>query len=51
MQRILVSLPDGVLKLVKELASKLGETDSATIRTIVISFLIEKGYLMRREKP
>lgn len=49
MQKVLVSLPDEVLKLIKELGGKLGESNSAVIRTIVVSFLIEKGYLMKRE--
>jgi metal-responsive CopG/Arc/MetJ family transcriptional regulator len=51
MRKILVSLPEGVFNLVEELKGKFGESDSEVIRTIVISFLSEKGYLSKREKP
>jgi metal-responsive CopG/Arc/MetJ family transcriptional regulator len=50
MKKILVSLPEGIYKLVKELKGKIGESDSEVIRTMVISFLSEKGYLSKREK-
>jgi metal-responsive CopG/Arc/MetJ family transcriptional regulator len=51
MKKILVSLPEGIFNLVKELKGKLGESDSEVVRSMVISFLSEKGYLSKREKP
>jgi metal-responsive CopG/Arc/MetJ family transcriptional regulator len=50
MKKILVSLPEGIYKLVKELKGKIGESDSEVVRSMVISFLSEKGYLSKREK-
>jgi metal-responsive CopG/Arc/MetJ family transcriptional regulator len=50
MKKVLVSLPDGVLDLVKELKGKFGESDSEVVRTIVISFLSEKGYFSKGGK-
>ncbi|MDG6925642.1 MAG: hypothetical protein JRN09_03720 [Nitrososphaerota archaeon] len=47
MRRALVSLPDGVWEIIdKELKGKLGDGDSEVIRNIVISHLMEKGYLL-----
>lgn len=51
MKKILVSLPEGIFKIVQELKGKIGESDSEVIRSMVISFLSEKGYLSKREKP
>lgn len=51
MKKILVSLPEGIFNLVKDLKGKFGDSDSEIVRTIVISFLSEKGYLSKREKP
>jgi metal-responsive CopG/Arc/MetJ family transcriptional regulator len=49
MKKILVSLPDGVVDLLdKKLVGKLGEGYSDTLRTIVISWLSEKGYLTNK---
>jgi metal-responsive CopG/Arc/MetJ family transcriptional regulator len=45
MKKVLVSLPDGIFQIVRNLKGKLGESDSEVIRTMVISFLSEKGYL------
>ena len=45
MERALVSLPERVMKKVDDLRGTLGEGRSDTIRTIVISYLSEKGYL------
>ncbi len=46
MKRILVSIPEGAWKIIKEnLKGKLGETDSEVIRNIVLAYLSEKGYL------
>jgi len=50
MKKILVSLPEGIFQLVDSLKGKLGESDSEVVRTMVISFLSEKGYLAKREK-
>lgn len=50
MKKILVSLPEGIFKLVENLKGQIGESDSEVIRTMVISFLAEKGYLSKREK-
>jgi metal-responsive CopG/Arc/MetJ family transcriptional regulator len=50
MEKILVSLPEGIFNTVHELKGKLGESDSEVVRTMVISFLSEKGYLAKREK-
>ena len=50
MKKVLVSIPEGIYKLIQELKGKFGESDSEIIRTIVISFLSEKGYLSKREK-
>ena len=50
MKKVLVSLPEGIFNTVHGLKGKLGESDSEVIRTMVISFLSEKGYLTKREK-
>ena len=50
MKKILVSLPEGIHRLVRELKGKLGESDSEVIRTMVISFLSDKGYLAKKEE-
>jgi len=50
MKKVLVSLPEGIFDLIQELKGKFGESDSEIVRTIVISFLSEKGYLSRKEK-
>ena len=50
MKKVLVSIPEGTYKLIQELKGKFGESDSEIIRTIVISFLSEKGYLSKRQK-
>jgi len=50
LKKVLVSLPEGIFKLVHELKSKLGESDSEVVRTMVISFLSEKGYLTKEEE-
>lgn len=48
MKKVLVSLPEGIFKLVRELKGKMGESDSETIRNIVIAYLSEQGYLAKR---
>ena len=50
MKKVLVSLPEGIYNLIQELKGKFGESDSEVIRTIVISFMSEKGYLSKRGK-
>jgi len=49
MKKVLVSLPEGIYDIVKELKGKIGESDSEVIRTIVTSYLSEKGYFSKRE--
>lgn len=51
MKKILVSLPEGIFNLVRDLKGTLGESDSEVIRTMVISFLSEKGYLNKEKQP
>lgn len=50
MKKVLVSLPEGIFNLVRDLKGTLGESDSEVIRTMVISFLSEKGYLNKKEE-
>lgn len=48
MRRALVSLPDGVWNVIdKELKGQVGDGDSEVIRNVVISYLTEKGYLLK----
>jgi len=48
MRRALVSLPDGVWNVIdKELKGTIGDGDSEVIRNVVISYLTEKGYLLK----
>ena len=48
MKRILLSLPDEVKKIVDNLKGVFGESDSEVVRSIVIAFLSEKGYLSKK---
>jgi metal-responsive CopG/Arc/MetJ family transcriptional regulator len=51
MKKILVSLPDGVVNtLDKELLGKIGQTRSDTLRTIIMNWLSEQGYLAKGGK-
>ena len=51
MKKILVSLPDGVVKtLDTELIGKIGQTRSDTLRTIIMNWLSEQGYLAKGGK-
>jgi len=51
MKKILVALPQEIVDLIsKELIGKLGEGYSDTLRTIVMSWLSEKGYLTKGGK-
>lgn len=51
MKKVLVSLREGIFKLIQELKEKMGESDSETIRNIVIAYLSEQGYLAKRRSP
>jgi hypothetical protein len=51
MRKILVALPEEIVILIdKELLGKLGEGYSDTLRTIIMSWLSEKGYLAKGGK-
>lgn len=50
MKRILVSLPEGIKKIINELKGKLGNSESEVVRAIVIAYLSEKGYLAKRRQ-
>ena len=47
MKKILVSLPDGVVEILdNELIGKVGQTRSDTLRTIIMNWLSDQGYLV-----
>lgn len=51
MKKILVSLPDGVVEILdKEVIGKIGEGYSDTLRTIIMNWLGEQGYLSKGGK-
>jgi hypothetical protein len=51
MKKILVSLPDGVVEILdKEVVGKVGEGYSDTLRTIIMNWLSEQGYLSKGGK-
>jgi metal-responsive CopG/Arc/MetJ family transcriptional regulator len=52
-RRALVTLPEGVWQVIDEqLKGKIGNGDSEVIRNIVLSYLMERGYLLKpKEKP
>lgn len=51
MKKILVSLPDGIVKtLDTELIGKIGQTRSDTLRTIILNWMSEQGYLAKGGK-
>jgi metal-responsive CopG/Arc/MetJ family transcriptional regulator len=51
MKKILVSLPDGVVKTIDtELIGKVGQTRSDTLRTIIMNWLSDQGYLAKGGK-
>jgi hypothetical protein len=52
-RRALVTLPEGVWEVIDEqLKGKIGNGDSEVIRNIVLSYLIERGYLLKpQSKP
>ena len=48
MRKVLVALPEEIVNLLdRELLGKLGEGYSDTLRTIILSWLSEKGYLTK----
>jgi len=48
MRKILVSIPEGIFKIIKDLKGKVGESDSEVVRNIVIAYLSEQGYLAKK---
>jgi metal-responsive CopG/Arc/MetJ family transcriptional regulator len=49
MRKILVSLPDGVVDILdKEVVPKIGEGYSDTLRTIIMTWLSDQGYLKKK---
>ncbi len=51
MKKVLVALPEGILDIINnELKGKMGDSTSDTLRTIIISYLSEKGYTRKREE-
>jgi hypothetical protein len=51
MRKILVALPIDIVNLIdKELIGKLGEGYSDTLRTIIMNWLSEQGYLAKGGK-
>jgi len=48
MKKIIVSLPDGVIEILdKEVVGKIGEGYSDTLRTIIMNWSGEQGYLAK----
>jgi metal-responsive CopG/Arc/MetJ family transcriptional regulator len=46
LKRALVSLPDGIWEIIEnDLKGKMGEGNSDIIRSIIIAYLSEKGYM------
>jgi metal-responsive CopG/Arc/MetJ family transcriptional regulator len=51
MKKILVSLPDGAVEIIdKELIGRVGQTRSDTLRSIIMNWLNEQGYLAKGGK-
>jgi hypothetical protein len=51
LKKVLVALPENVANLLNtELVGKIGETCSDTLRTTIMSWLSEKGYLTKGGK-
>jgi len=49
MKKILVSLPEGIFNIIRNLKGKIGESDSETVRNIVIAYLSQQGYLAKEK--
>jgi len=51
MKKILVSLPDGVVEILDNgLIGKVGQTRSDTLRTVIMNWLSDQGYLAKGGK-
>jgi len=51
MKKIIASLPDGAIEILdKEVIGKVGEGYSDTLKTIIMNWLGEQGYLAKGEK-
>ena len=51
MRKVLVALPNEIVALIdRDLIGKLGEGYSDTLRTIIMNWLSEKGYLNKGGK-
>ena len=49
MRKVLVSLPKGILEIIEnDLRGQMGESNSEIVRTIVMTFLSQNGYLKKR---
>ncbi len=49
MKRILVSIPDRAWEILEDdLKGKMGESGSEIIRSIVLAYLSEKGYMEKK---
>ncbi|MGQ9718567.1 MAG: CopG family transcriptional regulator [Nitrososphaerales archaeon] len=48
MKRVLVNLPERIMGIIqKELKGKMGDNNSEVIRSIVVAYLSEKGYMSK----
>ena len=50
MKKVLVSLPEGIFKIIRHLKGKIGESDSEVVRNIVVAYLSEQGYLAKEKQ-
>jgi metal-responsive CopG/Arc/MetJ family transcriptional regulator len=51
MKRVLVTLPERVIEIIqRDLKGKMGDNNSEVIRSIVIAYLSEKGYMSKEVK-
>ena len=50
-RHVLVSLPEGIWNIIdNDLKGLIGDEDSEVIRNMIISYLMEKGYLLKCKK-
>lgn len=50
MKRVYVSLPDDVYKILqRDFKNKMGESESEIVRSIVITFLTQRGYFVNEK--
>ncbi len=50
-KRVLVTIPQGTWEIIeKELKGKIGDKDAEILRNIIISWLIEHGFIKKEEK-